>query len=162
MCFLPYIDMNQPINYSNTDIRLRFSYSFTFSVSSMYHHVNCNLSSTDWSSAIVDSFKDLSSLPERWRRSSNSKTFTDNAREGKLVFMFPYVCMSSIQFFGLLLWSLYYNFKPSYLLCYRIRNPYISVKKCETVYDFCCYVNIIFLFSHPIFWFCGFGDCDRG
>lgn len=93
------MDMDQPINYSNTDIRLRFSYSFTSSVSSMYHHVNCNLSSIDWSSAFVDSFKAFSSLPERRWRSSNSKTFTDSAREGKLVYIFPYVCMSSIQLF---------------------------------------------------------------
>lgn len=93
------MDMDQPINYSNTDIRLRFSYGFTSSVSSMYHLVNCNLSSTDWSSAFVDSFKAFSSLPERWWRSSNWKPFTDSAREGKLVFIFPYVCMSSIQLF---------------------------------------------------------------
>ena len=32
-----------------------------------------------------------------------TQRLADNAREGKLVFIFPYVCMSSIQFFGLLL-----------------------------------------------------------
>ena len=67
------IHWNESANI-NTDIRLRFSYRFTFKVylqSITMRH--CHLSSTDSSSAFVDSFKDFS-LPERCPRSSNSKT----------------------------------------------------------------------------------------
>lgn len=82
------------------------------------------------------------------------KPFTDSAREGKLVFIFPclYVFYSV---FCLLLWIFVINFKPSYLLCYRIRNPYVTVKKYETLYDFCC--RVIFLSPTPYSDFVGSG-----
>lgn len=95
--------------------------------------------------SILDSFKAFPSLPERWWRSSNWKPFTDSAREGKLVFIFPYVCMSSIQLF----------FVFSFDLCIITLNLHIySVTESETTLQWksmrlCMTSAAVLFFSSP-------------